>query len=125
MRVRDQVITAQGVLSLVAITAMLGYAAHALQVVPPQPFTAYVQDGQAQPATPREEAATAAKSEVYTGTVVKHGSGFLLRGSSGAVYRLDDPSKAQRFAGKSVRVTGKLDETLKLIRVEKIEEMRA
>jgi uncharacterized protein YdeI (BOF family) len=129
MRERDQVITVQGVLSLIAIAVMLGYAVHALQIVPRQTVAAYAQDqqNQQQPAGPATQQAgpDAAKTAVYTGTIVKHGSGFLLRGSSGTDYHLDDPSRAQPFAGKPVKVTGKLDKTLQVIRVEKIEETRA
>ena len=126
MRVRDEVITVQGVLSLVAIAAMLGYAAYSLELAPRQPVEAFAQDRQPQPPAAAPMAnPDAAKSAVYAGTIVKHGSGFLLRGSSGAVYHLDDPSKAQPFAGKVVKVTGKLDQTVTLLHVEKIEEIRA
>lgn len=126
MRERDQVITAQGVLSLIAIAVMLGYAVHALQIVPRQTVAAHAQDQQqsAGPVT-QQAGPDAAKTAVYTGTIVKLGSGFLLRGSSGTDYHLDDPSRAQPFAGKPVKVTGKLDKTLQVIRVEKIEETRA
>jgi hypothetical protein len=129
MRVRDRVITAQGVLSLVAIAMLLGYAAHALHLLPQPSVAAYAQDRQ--PPVSATQSATqpagpdAGKPAIFAGTIVQLGSTFLLRGSSGAVYRLDDTSRAQRFAGLPVKVTGKLDPTLKLIRVEKIEEARA
>ena len=129
MRVRDRVITAQGVLSLVAIAAMLGYAVHALQLAPQQSVAAYAQDRQ--PPVSATQSATqqagpdAGTPAVFAGTIVQLGSTFLLRGSSGAVYRLDDASRAQQFAGLPVKVTGKLDSTMKVIRVVKIEETRA
>jgi Protein of unknown function (DUF5818) len=127
MRVRDQLLTGQGVLSMAAIAVMLGYAAHAMQIVPEQPTAAYAEQRQVQPppAGPLEAAAKAAKTTALIGTVVRNGPGFLLQDSLGAVYRLDDPSKAQRFAGKPVKVTGKLDETVKLLHIETIEEIRA
>ena len=133
MRVRDPVITAQSILSLAAITVMLGYAGHALQLVPRPIVAAHAQDRDQQPAAAAQQtgpgagktAPDAAKTAVYTGTIVKQGSGFLLRAPSGTVYRLDDPSKAQPFAGMPVKVTGKLDQAVKLIHVEKIEEIRA
>ena len=65
------------------------------------------------------------KTQVYNGTIVKDGTSYVLRASSGAVYRLDDQTKAARFDSKSVRVTGKLDDTTKLLHVENISEMGA
>jgi hypothetical protein len=124
MRVRDQVITAQGVLSLVAITAMLGYAAYALQLAPQESIAAYAQDRQVA-VVPQPTDLNPARSAVYSGTIVTHGSGFVLRQPSGAVYHLDDPTQAQRFAGKPVKVTGKLDQAGILLHIEKIEEVRA
>jgi hypothetical protein len=38
---------------------------------------------------------------------------------------MDDPSKAQPFAGKQVKVTGRLDTDAKLIHVESIEAVSA
>jgi hypothetical protein len=125
MRVRDQVITAQGVLSLVAIAVMLGYAGYAMQVVPAHSVAAYAEERQTAAANLQEASASAASSAVFTGTIVKQDSGFLLREASGMTYQLDDPSTAQAFAGKSVKVTGKMDRAVKLIHVEKVEEMRA
>jgi hypothetical protein len=129
MRVRNSSITAQGVLSLVAIALMLGYAAHEMQIAPPQ--SAYAQDRQPSTAATAQTGQTgqagfdASKPVVFTGTIVQQGASFLLRESAGIVYQLDDPSRAQQFAGLPVKVTGKLDATLKVIRVEKIEEARA
>jgi Protein of unknown function (DUF5818) len=125
MRARDQVITAQGALSLVAIAVMLGYAAYAMQLVPRQSVAAYAQDQQPPVSATQLASPAASKPTVFTGTIVPYGAAFLLRESAGTVYRLDDPSRAQRFAGLPVKVTGKLDPTLKLIRVVKIEETRA
>lgn len=126
MRRNDSSITVQGGLALVAVGAMLSYAVYALEIGPTQPVDASTvetisQAGSAQTAGAQAGAASA-RAEFYTGMVVKNGSGFLLRGSAGALYHLDDSTKAQAFAGKSVKVTGKLDETSKLIHVEKIEE---
>jgi hypothetical protein len=125
MRARDSAITAQGILSLVAIAMMLGYAAHALHLVPQQSVAASVQDRPPAISATQQADPDAGKPAIYAGTIVQLGSTFLLRGSSGAVYRLDDPSRAQRFAGLPVKVTGNLDPTLKVIRVVKIEETRA
>lgn len=125
MRARDSMITAQATLSLVAIVAMLGYAAHALQLMPQQSVAAYGQERQQTVFTTQQADPDASKTAVFTGTIVQQGPAFLLRQSAGMVYKLDDSSRAQRFAGLPVKVTGKLDPMLKVIRVEKIEETRA
>ena len=62
-----------------------------------------------------------AKATTFTGTIVKQGDSYVLRDSSGAVYRLDNASRAQAFEGKQVTVTGKLDPQTKTIHVDSIE----
>ncbi|MGA7857046.1 MAG: DUF5818 domain-containing protein [Terracidiphilus sp.] len=62
-----------------------------------------------------------AKSASFTGTVVKEGDQYVLRDSSGEVYKLDDSTKAQQFEGKQVKVTGRLDADAKMIHVDSIE----
>lgn len=62
-----------------------------------------------------------APSATFTGTIIKDGEQYLLKDSTGGVYKLDDSSRAQIFEGKSVKVTGKLDTEAKLIHVETIE----
>ena len=66
-----------------------------------------------------------AKSATFTGTIVKNGEQYMLRDSSGQVFGLDDSSKAQPFEGKTVKVTGQLDEQAKVIHVENIEGAEA
>jgi hypothetical protein len=65
------------------------------------------------------------KSATFTGTVVKDGEQFLLRDSSGLVYRLDDSERAKPFEGKAVKVTGQLDAEAKMIHMESIEGAEA
>lgn len=76
---------------------------------------------QAQPdqSMPTEDA----KSAVFTGTVMKSGEQYVLRDSSGRVFRLDDSSRAQSFEGKTVKVTGRLDANAKMIHVDTIQEL--
>jgi hypothetical protein len=117
------------VLSLVAIAAMLAYAAYQLELGPHESVAAYTQEiqpaGSSYPVKVASQAAAeTAASALYTGTIVKHNADFVLRGSTGVLYHLDNPTKAEAFAGKSVKVTGKLDETATVIHVEKIEELR-
>jgi hypothetical protein len=76
---------------------------------------------QQSPDTPQE----GNKAVVVTGTIVKSGSDFVLKDSSGMVYRLDTPEKAEPFDGKPVKVTGKLEAGTNLLHVESIEAMTA
>jgi uncharacterized protein YdeI (BOF family) len=89
---------------------------------------------QAQPAQPQAETPPVtqdqgkpdpAQAQTFTGTVVRDGEQFSLRDSSGAVYKLDDNSKAQAFEGKQVKVTGRLDADAKLIHIDSIEGVSA
>jgi uncharacterized protein YdeI (BOF family) len=65
------------------------------------------------------------KSATFTGTVVLDGAQYLLRDSSGQIYKLDDLERAKPFEGKAVKVTGHLDAEARLIHVEKIEGTEA
>jgi uncharacterized protein YdeI (BOF family) len=124
--------------------SVLGALTLALAVVWGSPFVAtspaYAQDqaqpqqqpGQTQPAQPDQTQPqqpqpdqNQAQTATFTGTVVKNGDQFALRDSSGAVYTLDDSQRAKPFEGKTVRVTGQLDEQAKVIHVESIEGVEA
>lgn len=63
------------------------------------------------------------KSVTFTGTVARDGDQFVLQDTSGNVYRLDDSPKVGSFEGKTVKVTGRLEEDAKLIHVDSIEEV--
>ena len=63
------------------------------------------------------------KATTFTGTIVKDGENYVLRDSSGGIYKLDDSSRAQAFEGKTVKVTGKLDANSKLIHVDSIQAL--
>jgi uncharacterized protein YdeI (BOF family) len=84
-----------------------------------QPQQQQPQPDQAQPQQPQPDQ-NQAKSATFTGTVVKNGDQFALRDSSGSVYTLDDSQRAKPFEGKTVKVTGQLDEQAKVIHVESI-----
>jgi hypothetical protein len=83
----------------------------------PRPDPIQAQPAQEQPKPDQ------AQSSTFTGTIVKDGEQFLLKDSTGAMYKLDDSSRAQSFEGKSVKVTGKLDTDAKLIHVDNIEAL--
>ena len=64
-----------------------------------------------------------AKTSSFTGVIVKNGDQYVLRDSSGGIYKLDDSSRAQTFEGKTVKVTGKLDPDSKMIHVDSIQAL--
>src|SRR5580658_4308747 len=127
MKMRNSIFTLQGAMSLLAVAILVGYAAEALQPAPERSGAIYAQDAAPAPQTPGQAAPgqSTAQSSTFMGTIVKDGSELVLRASSGDVYRLDTPEKAQKFEGKPVKVTGKLEESAKLIHVEAIEEASA
>jgi hypothetical protein len=88
-----------------------------------QSFSALAQEPQAQP--PQQAQQDPAKSQTFTGTIVRDGQQFSLRDGSGAMFKLDDSTKAQPFEGKQVKVTGRLDTDAKLIHVDAIEGVAA
>ncbi len=96
-------------------TASWGLALHGSSAVPMPP----VQQPQTQ--QPDQAKPDEAKAATFTGTIVKQGDSYVLRDSSGAVYRLDNASRVESFEGKSVTITGKLDPQTKTIHVESIE----
>ncbi|HEY1766883.1 MAG TPA: DUF5818 domain-containing protein [Terracidiphilus sp.] len=68
---------------------------------------------------------TQGQHATFTGTVMRNGEQFVLRDTSGQIYRLDDPRHAQPFEGKAVKITGSLDAEAHLIHVERIESAMA
>lgn len=82
------------------------------------------QPDQAEPSQPQPDQSQA-KTATFTGTVVKNGGQYVLRDSSGAIYTLDDAERAKPFEGKTVKVTGQLDEQAKVIHVQSIEGVEA
>jgi len=81
------------------------------------PFLAAARAG----ATPAQAQSNQAQSTTFKGTIMRNGEQFVLRETSGQIYRLDDPQHAQPFEGKAVKVTGRLDTEAKLIHVQRIE----
>lgn len=74
--------------------------------------------GQNQPNGPSQ--AQPAAVQTFTGTVIRAGKNLVLRTGS-KDYQLDDQGKAQQFEGKTVIVTGTLDNRSNSIQVERIE----
>jgi hypothetical protein len=86
------------------------------QQTQPQPD----QPPQAQPEQP-DPSQGQAQSRTFSGTVVKAGEAYVLRDSSGQIFKLDNSANAKPYEGKPVKVTGQLDEQAMLIHVESIE----
>jgi len=132
MLVRIPHIAAEGVLTLAVLAAASCTPAMAMQSsfdMSPAPLFQEPQHPQAKPDMQMPNAAQPAQQElkavVLTGTIVKSGSDFVFKESSGTIYKLDAPDKAQPFEGKSVKVTGKLETSSNLIHVEAIEDLSA
>jgi uncharacterized protein YdeI (BOF family) len=118
-------------------TILLGLSSCALMLASVQAFATttpnsaspmpVIQEPQAPPSqTPPDQAMpnqNSTKTTTFTGTVVKDGEQYVLRDSSGGVYKLDDSSRAQAFEGKTVKVTGKLDADSKMIHVDSIQAL--
>ena len=110
------------------LTSAQAWGASAPKSATPMPV---IQEPQTPPAqTPPAQASPdrmpnpdASKTTTFTGTVVKDGEQYVLRDSSGGVYKLDDSSRAQTFEGKTVKVTGRLDNQSKMIHVDSIEAL--
>ena len=76
---------------------------------------------QSQPQPQQEPVQNQSKAATFIGTIFKNGDTYVLRDSSGAMYGLDDSDRAKAFEGKTVKVTGQLDEQAKVIHVQDIE----
>lgn len=61
--------------------------------------------------------------KTYFGTIERDGDKFVLRDEARKIwYELDDQQTVGKFGGKKVKITGTLDVTKNLIRVQSIEE---
>jgi len=60
-----------------------------------------------------------ADAKVYMGTIVNTGDSYVLK-SANEEYLLDSQTKAKKYQGKDVQITGTLDKDNKLIHVKQI-----
>lgn len=87
-----------------------------------QPQQTQPQPDQAQPQpNPDQASPDQSSAKTFTGTIQKSGSHFVLKDSSGQIFKLDDAASAKPYVGKSVKVVGQLDEQAMLIHVQSIE----
>jgi hypothetical protein len=73
-----------------------------------------------QPSAGKPGAKAQHAATVFMGTIVRGQTGFVLRAAD-LEYGLDDQSKARRFNGKNVKITGSLDASSNTLHVENIE----
>jgi hypothetical protein len=62
-------------------------------------------------------------AQTFTGTIMKDGSKWILKDSSGTTYQLDDQNNAKQYEGKQVKVAGSLDaktNTLHIVSIQLI-----
>ena len=65
---------------------------------------------------------TQTETETFFGTILRNGDNFVLSDSATkSKYTLDNPKMASRYEGITVKVTGSLDASSNLIRVEAIQ----
>ncbi len=93
--------------------------------VPDKPNTQPLQDAMdakenAAAALP-EPSAYSATTVTFSGTVVRNGARLALRETAGALYPLEGAPRAWSYEGADVRVTGKIDLSTRLLRVDAIE----
>lgn len=74
-----------------------------------------------QPSNQQNTAGTGPQSQTFTGTIVKKAGKYCLQDQSGQTYKLDDTEGARAYAGKSVKVTGQLDQQSMVIHVQNIQ----
>lgn len=62
-------------------------------------------------------------AQTFTGTILKDGSKWILKDSSGTTYQLDDQNNAKQYEGKQVKVVGNLEaktNTLHIVSIQLI-----
>jgi len=85
---------------------------------PPRPDPPAEQPSQQQPGG--SQAQQQPSSQVFTGTIVKEGSKYVLKTDSTS-YQIDDQEKAKMYEGKQVKIAGSLDTKTNVLHVTSIE----
>lgn len=103
------------VLLLTLAVAAMG----SLYALEPQASPDTPQAGQSRQSQPPTQAQDAKE---FTGTIVKQGGTLVLKDSAADItYKFDDASKVKEYVGKMVKVTGTLDSSTNVLRVESIQ----
>lgn len=121
--IRTQVLLGISACALFAVSAPAQGIAHSWSAIP----MPVIQEPQNPPPQAPDQTMPKQESKIatFTGTVVKDGEQYVLRDSSGSIYKLDDSSRAQAFEDKTVKVTGRLDPDSKVIHIDSIERLRS
>lgn len=75
---------------------------------------------QSQPSTMGQQS-TQGQSQTFMGKITKSKGDLVLKDDAGTSYKLDNAEQANKWVGKSVKVTGTLDATTNTIHVTNIE----
>jgi Protein of unknown function (DUF5818) len=62
-----------------------------------------------------------AATQTITGTIMKDGTKYFLKESSGTTYEVDDQDKAKQYDGKQVKIVGALDANRKTLHIASIQ----
>jgi len=82
------------------------------------------QSQQSEAQMPASGEATTRETKTFSGNIVKENGQLVLKDPVTKVsYKLSDQSKAKQYAGKQVKVTGKLDTNSNTIQMEVIEPL--
>lgn len=105
------------------------------QLQAPQPLSDFASPYSASPSSTQADQPTGQKADlheqdsqsqessaqVFTGTIVKDESRYVLKAADGASYQIAEQEKARRYEGKQVKITGSIDAhgtTLHISRIE-------
>jgi hypothetical protein len=92
------------------------------QMQKPQPAPAPMPADQSQPVPPQaQQQQQNPPAQAITGTIVKDGNKYVLKGSDNTVYQIDDQEKAKLYEGKQVKVAGSIDAKTNVLHVTSIE----
>jgi len=75
---------------------------------------------QSEPST-SQQSAESQPTQIFVGKIAKSKGEVVLKDDAGTSYKLDNTDQAKPFVGKSVKITGTLDESKKTIHVMNIE----
>jgi hypothetical protein len=92
------------------------------QLSPPPGQTGQRADSQNQNAqNQNSQTQQESSAQVFTGTIVKDESRYVLKAADGASYQLDDQEKAKHYEGKQVKIVGNIDAHGTTLHIESIE----
>ena len=91
-----------------------------LPSIPSQELISWTRQQLPQPVEGQSDTQNQPAAQTFAGMIVKSGQKYVLTTADNVIYDLDDQERAQRFEGKQVQVTGKLDKSSNLITVRDI-----